>query len=399
MACLAVLFIVALAWPAASTSASGLFPLLLSVEYGRPVSANSTNAAGFVCSFTPKLSSLAPTVMEVVREGDSWQTIANRRIISLQRLLHLNFIFSGDFSVDGGSATLPALVAGTFIIVDRAPSLAPECACPGAFFQLSDDEITCTDPLTSSSVPRLLSSARIASYVTSGLASSFWAPNTTSRTTDLILDLQLLNEIFSVDLSLTRVSGSPAAVQVSALVSSSLPDEDPPNITALGMLKDSSWTTIITFAPALSQRQFCSPSAVCADLMRGLSSSSLPVSADGRAVISTSALRLRFFFTPAETRPIQVWSCVCVCVCVCLCVCVCVCVCVCRCSVHQSSLSPQGSNRFFPPPPHSLSHSSLHQPRAGPSRCGLWSLRLLRPRLIMLVRSCGRSPHLPVRAL
>ncbi len=304
-----LLFLVALAvLHASSAQNSGLFPPTMSVEYSRVAWATTTQDPGYTCSFSPKLADAQypPTQTTLVLPGDDWQLIAIRHSMSLQKILHLNYILWSEYD---SPSSLPALVPDTYLIVARPPTLAPECTCPGAYATVSDDESSCVDMITQASFPRLLSTAHIASYTTSGISSAYWAPNATAAaTTDLFVNLKVSDELFEIDLSFSRTSSLPFQVQVSALLAPSPLPALNLNRTQISAIPDSSWTPLVTFInTAAVQTVPCNlgPSQ-CVTLTRGFSAAPLPLQSDASATVITSVLRFRFLLNSSDTKPIQV---------------------------------------------------------------------------------------------
>ena len=318
-----------------SSSTTGLFPITIGLQYGRPATSNNTLFIGSPCNLPPPTSTLPQTLTVLVKAADNWTTIAQEYGISVNKLLLMNKIYYGDVMNAATGEYLLNPLPGTYVVVNAFPNIEPECTCFGEFPIYSDDFLQCIDPYTQSSRTRLLSNAYVPSLVTSISTYSFWEAKTTAPNafvSDLYIDLQFIDELFEVDFIFALTSALPAQVEmyVATLANDSIS-------TALGSLSSSSQATssatltfstqpISTFTETITRAQTlgegiwsrailwqpqvqtpCSNGfPFCFQLARIFSSAIIPPTSQGTSTISGNLLRFRFFSDATQTNNLQV---------------------------------------------------------------------------------------------
>lgn len=301
-----------LLFTATSAAAQGLFPITLSIDVSTLVWTNSSQFKGSGCSASSPLATYSLPIYAPVLLNDSWTSIAARYNIStVDQLLLFNNILTSDIISSTGDFLLQPS-PNTFVVVNSLPSIAPECTCPPAYPQLSDDTSLCYDAAMVVSRPRILSTATLPSYITGSITAGYWEPNRTALVSDALLDLQVQNEISQLDMYFSRNSGLPARIEVFTSNLRNSPNWNNSSSISLDARysvfsnvqysQDSStWTKTLTFVSAANLAACSVTTPPCAQLVPGYTTSGVLASN-----WVGSLLKIRFFRDPAQTKPLQV---------------------------------------------------------------------------------------------
>ncbi len=276
-------------------AADFLAPPFMAVEYARQVWTNSTHISGSPCFASPALSIPPTTQMWLVNNDDNWTSIANKSGITEELLLRTNNVGS-----KLGNFITPDLVPGTFIKVKAPPTLAPLCPCPVQYNVLSDDTYRClsSDPLLlGASVLRVVSG--LPEFATAQIdeAAAAWVPAQLTLVSDMLINLQILSEIFNVDLALTRTSAIPETIALSVATVGSTN-----SFAEAQSLNEYSWQPFLVFSTQCTSLP-ASPTCIA---IGSMATATLPVNAAGFATIQGNMIRARVFRNPASSTLIKV---------------------------------------------------------------------------------------------